>query len=58
MPRKLLEEDLLPGQLSAAGGNILHSSLLPVGPRHWHSLPHLTGDKVRQGLINNIDTKA
>jgi hypothetical protein len=42
-----LEEDLLPGQLSAAGGNLLHSALLPVGPGHWHSLPHLTGDKVR-----------
>jgi hypothetical protein len=58
MWRKLLEEDLLPGQLSAAGGNILHSPLLPVGPRHWHSLPHLTGDKVRHGLINKINTEA
>jgi hypothetical protein len=58
MWRKLLEEDLLPEQLSAAGGNLLHSPLLPVGPGHWHSLPHLTGDKVRHGLIYYKDTKA
>jgi hypothetical protein len=57
MWRKLLEEDLLPGQLSVARRNILHSPLLPVGPGHWHSLPHLTGDKVRHGLIFYIDNK-